>query len=410
MLNIVGGTYYEHCSEPHWSQLFGSGLRAAAALSDLSDRIELHTYVGEQDVPSVGAHTTTWKIATDALHTIHIPQTLTFFYFHALSIPHISPPIGLITPATSHTVDAEYILRFGMLEGDGVVNGRRVVYDPQSALNPKPFTENGSRAEHLAIVANRREAMMLTREHSLHNMGRILLEQSSADVVVIKRGPVGATVITPEEITTVPAFRVDNVWPLGSGDVFAAVFAHFWAEQNVSPVDAAYMASLATAYYCNTQSLPITAEIFIKEPFQPVSVVLDSNHEVISKAQIYLAGPFFTMAQRWLVEEARTALRSQNLRIFSPFHDVGHGLADDVVPADINALDRSTSVFAIMDGLDPGTIFEVGYARAKGIAVTAFVQNESEENMKMLVGTNCLVLRDFVSAIYNAVWQAFASS
>lgn len=406
MIHVVGGTYYEHCSEPYWDQLFGSGLRAAAALSRLSDRIELHTYIGEAAADSLSTHATTWNIEADALHATQVPQTLAFSYFHALSTPHISPALALVIPSGAISVDGECVLRFGMLEGDGIVSGKRVVYDPQSALNPRPFSENGSRAEHLAIVANQREASMLTGATALTDVGSRLREQSGAEVVVIKRGAVGATVFTREEVTTIPAYRTERVWPLGSGDVFAAVFAHCWAERDMPPVEAARSASIATAYYCSTQSLPIPPDLFSTHLFQPVNVPLDENQEVVSQAQVYLAGPFFTMAQRWLVSEARTALMSSNLRVFSPFHDVGHGLAADVVPADINALDASTSVFASLDGLDAGTMFEVGYARAKDVPVTAFVQNESPENMKMLVGTDCLVLDDFVSAIYNAVWQA----
>ena len=43
-MKIVGGTYREVCQHPHWDALFGSGLRAAAALSNLSPGTELHTY------------------------------------------------------------------------------------------------------------------------------------------------------------------------------------------------------------------------------------------------------------------------------------------------------------------------------------------------------------------------------
>jgi len=52
------------------------------------------------------------------------------------------------------------------------------------------------------------------------------------------------------------------------------------------------------------------------------------------------------------------------LRVFSPYHDVGIGIGKDVAPKDIEALKRSRAVLAIIDGVDTGTIFEVGYARA----------------------------------------------
>ncbi|MBF6613962.1 MAG: nucleoside 2-deoxyribosyltransferase [Chloroflexi bacterium] len=348
----------------------------------------------------------TYHVAVESLST---SQTLSFTYIHGLSVPRINPPIGLISKQAPHTVRADYILRFGMLEGDGVVVGKKVVYDPQDALNPRPFGENGSHAEHLAIVANYHEASLLSGKQLLADIGPVLREEHGADVVVIKRGALGATVVTPTSISNVPAFRISNVWPIGSGDVFAATFGHFWGEQNMDPDAAAYRASLATAYYCSTRSLPIPSDIFEKEPFDPVTIELNSKQDAVKQAQVYLAGPFFSMAQRWVVDEARTALLSQRLTVFSPFHDVGHGLAEDVVPADLAALDKSNIVLAILDGLDSGTLFEVGYARANDIPVIAFAQNEKAEDLKMLEGTGCLITSDFVSAIYNTVWKALES-
>jgi nucleoside 2-deoxyribosyltransferase len=96
------------------------------------------------------------------------------------------------------------------------------------------------------------------------------------------------------------------------------------------------------------------------------------------------------------------------LKVFSPYHNVGHGPASKVVPADIKALDESDIVFALADGLDSGTIFEIGYARAKGKPVIVFVQRESEGDLKMLEGTDCEIVDDFASAIYRATWAAMA--
>ena len=63
-------------------------------------------------------------------------------------------------------------------------------------------------------------------------------------------------------------------------------------------------------------------------------------------------------------------------------------------------------VLALCDGLDAGTLFEVGYAVKKGLPVVAFSEQTSDEAMKMLYGTGCKVFRDFTSAIYNAQWEA----
>ena len=94
------------------------------------------------------------------------------------------------------------------------------------------------------------------------------------------------------------------------------------------------------------------------------------------------------------------------MTVFSPYHDVGEGEAEDVVPKDIEALDVCDCVFAIVDGLDSGTLFEIGYAVAKGKKVVVYVENETEGTLKMLKGTGCEIESDFTTAVYKTIWNA----
>jgi nucleoside 2-deoxyribosyltransferase len=122
-------------------------------------------------------------------------------------------------------------------------------------------------------------------------------------------------------------------------------------------------------------------------------------------ARIYLAGPFFTTAQQWLVDEARSAFRELGFAVFSPIHDVGEGPPNEVAPADIFALEGSQLVFALVDGLDAGTIFEVGYARARDIPVVCLAESVESRSLTMLLGSGCEVFDDFATSIYAACWQ-----
>ena len=70
---------------------------------------------------------------------------------------------------------------------------------------------------------------------------------------------------------------------------------------------------------------------------------------------------------------------------------------------------KSRAVFAVVDGLDAGTMFEVGYARALDIPVIACVQAEQEEDLKMLDGTGCKIFDDFVTAVYHTAWTVLES-
>jgi nucleoside 2-deoxyribosyltransferase len=400
MIHVTGGTYFERCREPHWDELYGSGLRAAAALSALADEVRLTSYIGSDDRLTLEAYALEYGIKIDPVET---ETTLRFSYTHGLARPFIDPALHLLKTREPLRVDAPRILRFGMLEGNAAINCDYAVYDPQSAYDPRPFSENGSHADHLAVVTNQHEGAVLTGRRELDDIGRAFLEEHGAEVAVIKSGASGARVYQRDAIEMVPAFRTRRVFPIGSGDVFSAIFAYYWAEARLPPAEAAENASRATAWYCTSRRLPIPS-------LAEVAATVDTPlRPVISKGdrrRIYLAGPFFTTADRWLVNEARDAFYQQGLAVFSPFHDVGVGPAAEVVPRDIEALDACDAVFAICDRFDAGTAFEVGWARARGIPVVAFVQNEPEEALKMFEGTDCEIVEDFVSAIYRASWAA----
>jgi len=256
-------------------------------------------------------------------------------------------------------------------------------------------------AAHLAIVANQREAASLTGETEPDDMGRSLLRVNRADVAVIKMGAHGARVISHGSAESIPAHRTKSIFPIGSGDVFSAVFAFHWAEKGRGAVEAATVASAATAQYCSNphaflNRLPVGS---LGAPIQPTGGGRQPR-------RVYLAGPFFTAAQRWLVYEARTALASQGVEVFSPLHDVGEGPASEVAVKDLAGLKTSDAVLAIVDEFDAGTLFEVGYARSRDIPVVALVQNAPPGPLKMIEGSGCEIVDDFVSSIYRTVWAA----
>lgn len=404
MLHVVGGTYFEYCAEPERRDLLGSGLRAAAAVSRLT-KVLLHTYADKRSRSGIEANAATFSVPVDFTPR---RQAIRFEYSHPLATPIVVPPIGYIASAKSIALTADAMLCFGMLEGTAKVTAKRAVYDPQSPFDPRPFAESGSTSQELALVLNGREALMLAglRTRSFDSVAKRLFARSGAAVIVVKRGTHGATVFTRGRVTTVPAYRTTHVWKLGSGDVFAGVFAAYWALRRADAHAAAARASEAAALYCDTHALPLPSDFrrIVSRRFAPIAPRRRS-----SPASVYLAGPFFTMAQRWLINEARRTLQQQGLRVFSPLHDVGHGTADQVVPADLKALARSDAVFAIADGLDSGTLFEVGYASARGIPVVAFVQNEDAGALKMLEGSACRLCDDFTTAIYQTVWRAISA-
>ena len=94
------------------------------------------------------------------------------------------------------------------------------------------------------------------------------------------------------------------------------------------------------------------------------------------------------------------------MKVFSPYHDVGLGSADDVVGKDLEAIVDSDVVFAITDGLDAGTVYEIGYARALGKPVVVYSERQHPENLKMMEGSDCIMCTDYTTALYSTLWEA----
>jgi nucleoside 2-deoxyribosyltransferase len=396
---IVGGTYDEYCFEPRWDKTFGSGLRACWVLSRLrpDQSIEFYTFGNQRTknyLSQVGEE-------INFSYTVSlIPHLVQFRYDYPLADPLVIPrPDTLKNHENVIEVNGEMILYYGMIEGNGVISGNKVVYDPQSPSNPILFSATGSKAQRLAIVVNMTEAKKITGigTNDVRAIQDFFFEKEGAEIVVLKMGAKGACVKTKAGTETmIPVYETKAIWPIGSGDVFAASFAHYWDVLD-DPILAARNASWDTAVYCNTRNfnfLPFESDPDIK-PF------LISDYP---KAQLYLAGPFFTFAERWLINEIFLSLRSMNISVFSPWHHVGLGEASIVVPLDIKGLNESKVIFAVLDGLDSGTLFEIGFGVAKECTVIGYVENESSESIKMLQGTDCIIEKDLTTALYKCLW------
>ena len=118
-----------------------------------------------------------------------------------------------------------------------------------------------------------------------------------------------------EYTSTVPPYFTDRVYKIGSGDIFSAAFAYHWAELGKSPDIAADAASRCVARYCDTRIPSVVLDDYASS-LRAVTVQNES-------AAVYIAGPFFTMAELWLVEEACRALDSLGVKLFSPYHEAG---------------------------------------------------------------------------------------
>lgn len=394
-VSIAGGAYREVCGWPVWNAVFGSGWRAVRVFRTFSPATKI-TFC------SVGDHQLQQKMkvyaASEPLESnvIEADKMLCFEYAHPLSRPVIT---GLNKNRYAVEANGKYVIGFGMLEASVKLTGEYVVYDPQSPTHPVSFQEQGGSANHLALVMNETEAKILSGENDLLKIRDRLFERERCECLVVKRGANGAMVFRSKDDSgrMISAYRTEHVWPIGSGDVFTTVFAYYWFSGN-RPEDSAMKASKAAAAYCETAGSYENLPQMINENFVELKPIKTGN--------VYLAGPFFTLNEKMFVAECRSILLAMGVKVFSPYHDVGEGKAEDVAPKDIDALDACNCVFAVVDGLDSGTLFEIGYAVAKGKKVVAYVENETEGALKMLHGTGCDIENDFTTAIYKTCWYA----
>lgn len=398
-MKIVGGIYDEVCREPYSMQTVGSGLRAAIAISMAATNLTLCSRASEPQAEE--AH----RLAAGAQFSLSVTDRLSsiaFSYDNPLARPHIDFHDSF--DVQDLRAEDDVVLAFGMIDARPSVRATRVIIDPQRPgsqdLEPH-FDYNASST--LAIVANETEIRGLAREPgaSLQQSGVVVLKRYGAEVVVIKRGALGALVVLDGEIEQVGSFPIERIWPIGSGDVFSAVFALAWGQEHRPPVEAARIASRATAAACReSHSGPIQA---VSATLRPL--LSDEFKEKGGEAPaLYLAGPFFTLSQRWLVDLMRSAVTKLGAEVFSPSHDVGDGPPDVVVPLDLAAIRRSDAVVAIVDGLDAGTLFELGYARAQGKPVVAFGESTNSPDLTMLVGSGVELHSDLATAAYRSVW------
>jgi len=107
--------------------------------------------------------------------------------------------------------------------------GARVTFDPNvrfELLRDRTVEEIvGPILRHCSILfPGERELQLLSGEEDTERAAAVLLERYPIGVLVLKRGSRGCTVRTANDRIDVPAFRIQEVDPTGSGDCFDAGF------------------------------------------------------------------------------------------------------------------------------------------------------------------------------------------
>jgi hypothetical protein len=407
-VKIVGGSYLEAVKVPGGQEALpyevfsGSGLRAAAAVggsAPLTTAVDAQSHaLAETTAAALGV---IWQ-------AVERDQPVAFRYFTAVSPPTIDGPAA--THAEALAAEDEIILMFGMVEsGPRAIVADHLIIDPQRPRDLTGLDLQGASHKRLTIVANARETRALAGGiGDLEEAARKVQVANGADAMVVKDAGRGCLVLTSKSAATpvrIGPSPTRTVWPLGSGDVFAAGFAYA-TSVGADSVEAARVASNSAAWWCGTMRHRLPEAILAGAAVG--EVLPGASHELPIAAvprRVYLAAPFFTLAERWPVETCRDVLHGLGADVFSPLHDVGPG-GDEVARKDLEGLERSDALFALLDGWDPGTVYEIGWAHRHGLPVVAYLRGPGDEATKMLVGTGAELHDDLPSALYRAVWAA----
>ena len=387
-VRVVGGAYREESLDPVVRRLGGSGVRAARILRALGTPTTLHTCVDASCVDELQMLATVYRVD---LATAKRDGDVGYLY----PTP-VQPALrdGNATGQPLH-VDSDVVVGFGMVETTWTARAGRAVVDPQHSNVSDVLSRVA--APHVAVVLNEHEARRHTGRTDLIEAATDLLT-TAVEVVVIKRGARGGLVVSPagtEVYGVVPTLTVD---PIGSGDAFTAGFAHAWAVERADPLTAATFASRTAAAHSLTGLAAFSPDAL-------ATVGTPTVFPLGVDPTVYLAAPFFSVAERALVRIAEDAVPHLGVRVFSPLREIGVG-GDEVAQQDIDALSRCASVLAVLDGGDVGTAFEVGWATRQGIAVVGLAENPADHAWTMIRGTGGRVTADLSSAVYGAAWAA----
>lgn len=403
-MTIYGGFYHEKCIFPEWDQIYGSAGRAAAILSNFTKDLTLNTFYNEKEYLDI--FTNLYNINYTLNYT---PFNIQFNYFHTFSRPEFFISKNLeMNKLSSIKIEDNSVICFGTIEANTpLIKSKYAIFDFQSSKFINLYNEKNE-IENLAFIMNLEEAKYISKESSIEKIKDFFFSTiSNLKVLVLKDGPFGGFLFNDEKLQLkIPIYKSNFIFKIGTGDIFTSIFGYFWINQKenkLSLEEILNYSSFATAFYSKnykSQYKKNFLDTFRNNPYEKLFF-----NKLNFKNKVYLAGPFFNMSQRWQIEDTKKQLEKLNFDVFSPIHHVGIGESNDIAQKDLKGLDDCDSVFAILNGYDPGTVFEIGYAIAKGKKVVLFSEQKDNVNLTMFKGTDCLIFDDITTALYTLVWE-----
>ncbi|WP_412468205.1 PfkB family carbohydrate kinase [Pedobacter sp. KLB.chiD] len=395
MISVVGGTYREIDYDDVAMEIFGSGFRCVKFLLENKCAVEFNT-TGSSEVSKFLAENK--KVYENFnFDCIEYDEFITFKYSFALDDPTIFPSILNIKKSNKIYLTGTNIICYGMLETDFSVEGNKVVYDPQTSIKPIKFKDIGT-ADELIYIVNLNEARSIASSEDINEIKWYFFNEENVKAVIIKNGPYGATLYHENDEVQIPSFITDNVNKIGSGDVFTSSFGYYWMEMGLKLEECALYASMSTALYCDKK-------IYINTSSGPTFNYKRFANNKLTDICIYLAAPFFSIAELILIDKIRNAFLGFGVKVFSPFHDIGLGDDATIAKKDIEGINKSDIVFCVLDNLDPGTLVEIGYSMGNGKKMIGYHRTCYKPQLTMLNAGDVTIYNNLTTAIYHTIWN-----
>ncbi|MBW1656478.1 PfkB family carbohydrate kinase [Flavobacterium quisquiliarum] len=395
MIKVIGGTYREIDYDDISIEIYGSGFRAAKFLLENNCMVNFSTVANNDVIEYLKENQKVYKNFT--FENNEYNELITFKYSFSLDYPSIFPNLLNISKAEEINVSSENIIAFGMLEADFALSGNKVVYDPQTPIKPKKFSEFG-KAEELVYIVNKNEAFSIASSENIEEIKNYFFNSEQAKAFIIKDGPFGAILHLKDKEVKIPSYITNNVYKIGSGDIFTSSFGFYWLEKGLSLEKSAIYASRSTAIYCDKK---VYVDTSILDSFN----YREFNNKTFSEKQVYLASPFFSISELILIDKIRSAFLSFGIKVFSPFHDIGLGDEISIAKKDLEGIEKSDVIFCVLDNFDSGTLIESGYSLAKGKKIVGYHRTCSDSDLLMLKPANILFYQHLTTAIYQTIWN-----
>lgn len=395
MISVIGGTYREIDYDDISTDIYGSGYRCCKFL--LENKCDVNYYTSGNDEVEKYLKEIKKVYSSFNFQLTKSKDLITFKYSFALDTPSIFPNILNIKKTENIKIEGGNIICYGMLESDFIITGNKVIYDPQTSLNPKKFSEIGN-ANELIYIVNMNEAKSISSQNDLEEIKKFFFISENAFALIIKNGPYGAKLyLKNNDEFEIPSFVTENVNKIGSGDIFTSSFGYYWMNKNLPLEECAILASKVTSLYCDKK-------VYIDVKDSEFNFIEFKNNKFREK-QIYLAAPFFSIAELIIIDKIRNAFLEFGVKVFSPFHDIGLGNEETIAIKDLQAIKDSDIIFCVFDNLDSGTLIESGFALAMNKKIIGYHRTCKDSELLMLKPGDLKIFKNLTSAMYHTIWN-----